>query len=45
MADFIKGEQMKKTLRGIDVIPAAFVAYAVANLVQSFFATEWMPVV
>jgi hypothetical protein len=35
---------MKKTLRWIAVTPASFVAYAVANLIQSLFAAEWMPV-
>jgi hypothetical protein len=32
-----------KILRWIAVIPASFVAYAVANLVQTLFAGEWMP--
>ena len=34
---------MKKILRWIAVIPSAFAAYAVANLVQTLFAGEWMP--
>jgi len=32
-----------KTLRWIAVISSAFAAYAVANLVQTLFAGEWIP--
>jgi hypothetical protein len=35
---------MKQTLRWIAVIPSAFAGYAMSNMIQNLFATEWMPV-
>jgi len=34
---------MKNILRSIAFVPSFFVAYAIANLIQNFAASEWMP--